>query len=189
MNVIPHVLAATAIAASGMAPIAGHAGPVRPSLNDTGQTRCADVADQWTSQCAGTGQDAAFGRDATRPRSADGVAGFSFLRVCNTGEPAGFGGCPRVPARGPGLHDWGCTFDRVTGLTWEVKTDDGGLRDWRHLYTRTRPQDPGYGTPSDAAGFVHAVNHRGGLCGSSHWRLPRLTGPATATGCRTSRRC
>lgn len=174
MHAIQHRLAAAAIAACGTAPIAGHAQTPRPHLNDTGLTQCADAADQWTSQCAGTGQDAAFGRDATHPSSANGAAGFAFIRVCNSGEPAGTGNCPQRPARGPAPNDWGCNHDRVTGLTWELKTDDGGLRDWRRVYTQRQPQDPRYGKPSDASGYVHAVNRSGGLCGSNHWRLPRL---------------
>jgi hypothetical protein len=88
-------------------------------VNDTGLTLCADASDQWTDQCAGTGQDAEFGRDATHPGSADGAAGFSFVRVCNSGEWAGTGACPQRPKRGQGPNDWGCNHDRVTGLTWE----------------------------------------------------------------------
>jgi len=175
MHSIRHLLVATAIAAWGTAPIAGHAQPLRhPHLDDTGATRCADAADQWTSECAGTGQDAEFGRDATHPAPADGAAGFAFVRICNSGAPAGIGSCPRIPVRGSGRDDWGCNLDRVTGLTWELKTEDGGLRDWRRVFTQRAPQDPDYGKPADATGYVHAVNRRGGVCGSSDWRLPTL---------------
>ena len=54
------------------------------------------------------------GRDATvrTNASSDGVRGFSFVQL-------------------PG----GCVRDEVTGLDWEVKTNDGGLRDWTKTYT------------------------------------------------------
>lgn len=174
MHSIRRWLSAALVATFGITPLAGHAQLNRPHLNDTGLTLCADASDQWTDQCAGTGQDAEFGRDATHPGSADGAAGFSFVRVCNSGEWAGTGACPQRPKRGQGPNDWGCNHDRVTGLTWELKTNDGGPRDWRRVYTQRLPQDPRYGKPADAAGYVHAVNRHGGLCGIRHWRLPRL---------------
>lgn len=175
MDSIRHWLAAAVVAAFGTPPTSGLAQSPRPHLNDTGQTRCADALDQWTDQCEGTGQDPAFGRDATHRSSADGVAGFAFVRVCHSGERAGTGACPALPERGSGPNDWGCTHDRVTGLTWELKTDDGGLRDWRRVFTYRQPLDPHYGKPADAAGYLRAVKRQGGLCGSNDWRLPRLT--------------
>ncbi len=36
---------------------------------------------------------------------------------------------------GSGSTDWACTQDNKTGLTWEVKTTDGGLRDWNNYYS------------------------------------------------------
>ncbi len=59
-----------------------------------------------------------------------------------------------------------CVRDDVTGLYWEGKTDDGGLRDKDNLYTN---QDNG--APTDASGYVAAVNATS-LCGFTDWRMP-----------------
>jgi hypothetical protein len=178
-------------------------------LNDTGITRCGDYAyggsgnHQNNLNCTvlgatatgdGTdsdgdpvpaGQDAHFGRDVTANDYSDGRAGFSFTKVCNNGAVAGEGNCPVNPALGSGADDWGCTLDNVTGLMWEVKTYDGGLRDkdWTYTwYNSTGTNDGGdAGTPNggwcvdvrncDTEKFVAAVN-AATLCGHNDWRLP-----------------
>ena len=80
---------------------------------------------------------------------------------------------------------WSCVRDNVTGLIWEVKTDDGGLHDKDHTYTwydpnsRTNGGDSGVkdggkcaaGVRCDTTGFAEAVN-RVGLCGANDWRVP-----------------
>jgi hypothetical protein len=86
------------------------------------------------------------------------------------------------PSIAPGV----CTLDEFTGLTWEVKTDDGGLRDRRHTYTWFDPDEahggeldyrgvPGggncAGSACDTAAYVAAVNAEA-LCGHRDWRLP-----------------
>jgi hypothetical protein len=76
--------------------------------------------------------------------------------------------------------------DKVTGLIWEVKTDDGGLRDTDHRYTWYNPDDGANGgaagTPDggscvgsacDTQGYAQAVNAQG-LCGATDWRLPSV---------------
>lgn len=78
--------------------------------------------------------------------------------------------------------------DNITGLMWEVKTADGGLRDVNKTYTHydstTAKQDCSGSTcvaPTqaqiDAAtntqGYVAAVN-AAGLCGKKDWRLPTV---------------
>ena len=92
----------------------------------------------------------------------------------------------------------GCVRDRPIGsggLMWEVKTADGGLRDWRNSYTNydiitldplaMQKYDPATGLFSnptqveiDAAtnsvGFRDAVNAPPGLCGFTDWRLPTV---------------
>jgi hypothetical protein len=74
--------------------------------------------------------------------------------------------------------DWACTKDNKTGLIWEVKTDDGGLRDKNNRYTNYDAIYPGnpskLGAATNTDGFVKAVNAQG-LCGSSNWRLPTRT--------------
>ncbi|MFP8777863.1 DUF1566 domain-containing protein [Hydrogenophaga sp. RWCD_12] len=62
----------------------------------------------------------------------------------------------------------GCVRDNVTGLVWEGKTDDGGLRDKDNLYT-----NQGNGLPGDTSGYLAAVN-AANLCGHHDWRLPTV---------------
>jgi hypothetical protein len=69
---------------------------------------------------------------------------------------------------------WACVRDNKTKLTWEVKTNDHGLRDWNRSYTnysKSYNLRNGYGSATDASGFVSAVNAIG-LCGAKDWRLP-----------------
>ncbi|GEM_PF-4176675 len=80
---------------------------------------------------------------------------------------------------------WSCVRDNITGLIWEVKTDDGGLHDEDHTYTWYDPnpktnggasgvEDGGKcaaGVRCDTTGFAEAVN-RVGLCGAWDWRVP-----------------
>ena len=126
--------------------------PYTPALTGTGALNDTGIT---ASQCYGTvspalvlcnsqdatalnnAQDGMVGRDVTVADPRDGKLGFSFSTV--TG---------------------GCVKDNVTGLTWEVKTIDGGVHDWGKTYT------------NNAAGeFVTAVNSST-LCGHSDWRLP-----------------
>jgi Protein of unknown function (DUF1566) len=127
----------------------------RGVLNDTGATLCRTPEGVDTADCAGTGQDGEFGRDATRPQPRDGRAGFSYRKVAADGSP--------LPAN---ASEWACVQDRLTGLTWEVKTDDGRLRDQNSTYTNF-----GDGRAFDASAFAAAVNALG-LCGAGDWRLP-----------------
>jgi len=144
-------------------------------LNDTGIGFCID-ADGNFIDCAGTGQDAASGRDVTKPRNRDGRVGFSFTRLCNSGVRAGEGQCPVHPIPGDAPNEWGCTRDEVTGLLWENKTETGH-RAGKRMYTFYSPEfDPEgkYGGPHDLTGFLNSVNEAG-LCGAHDWRLPTPT--------------
>ncbi len=86
--------------------------------------------------------------------------------------------------------DWACTKDNKTGLIWEVKTTDGGLRDMNNSYTNYTPDYPKcddaiygagnckefgftgkYGDNTNTDGYVNAVNNQS-LCGTTDWRLP-----------------
>ncbi|WP_230657352.1 Lcl C-terminal domain-containing protein [Psychrobacter sp. I-STPA10] len=77
-----------------------------------------------------------------------------------------------------------CVQDNVTGLTWESKTNDGGLRDKEHRYTwfsydastngaSKGVQNGGYCTGSgcDTHAYIFELN-RSNYCGYSDWRLP-----------------
>lgn len=133
-------------------------------LNDTGITasQCYQAGSNVLVSCTSAGaialnnaQDGMVGRD-TNPATnsnTDGKLGFSFSAV-------------------PG----GCVQDNITGLMWEVKTADGGLRDWNKTYTNySATYNPSglYGATTDASGFVTAVNATN-LCGYSDWRLPTV---------------
>jgi trimeric autotransporter adhesin len=104
-------------------------------LNDTGITagQCYQAGSDVLLSCtsaAATGlnpaQDGMQGRDvvAATNSAADGKLGFSFTKIGASGET--------LPASATA---WSCVKDNVTGMMWEVKTADGGLRDWTKRYT------------------------------------------------------
>ena len=144
-------------------------------LNDTGIGWCAGRAQNFRA-CPGDGyhwQDAQDGRDAHQNEDSDGHAGFSFTKLDGNGNPLA-----------ASATSWSCVRDNVTGLTWEVKTDDGGLRDKGWSYTWYNPDATanggfaGYqnggscsGSACDTHAFAQAVNSQG-LCGARDWRLP-----------------
>jgi len=84
----------------------------------------------------------------------------------------------------PGEND--CVLDQYIGLTWEVKSNQPGLRDWRNTYSWYSP-DESYeneldyrglpnggecaGSDCDTTAYVQAVNDLG-YCGHNDWRLP-----------------
>lgn len=138
--------------------LAGAASPgpaAARGLNDTGQVSCYDPVANETMPCAGTGQDGESGRDVEQPNPADGAKGFRFRKIGPAGEVL-----PRDATA------WQCVLDVTTGLMWEVKTDDSGLRDYRKSYTVW-----GDGRQGDVSVFVRKVNAQG-LCGHQDWRLP-----------------
>ncbi len=153
--------------------------PPTAPLNDTGATRCAN-ADSYDLACLQAGlprQDAEFGRDVTHNDDADGHAGFSFTKIDANGN--------ELPAS---AAQWSCVKDNVTGLMWEVKTDDGGLRDkdntysWYSSNSNTNGGDAGTangGSCADAGNcdtekYAVSVNAVG-LCGHSDWRLSSVS--------------
>lgn len=119
-------------------------------------------------------QDGMLGRDADTASNsdADGKLGFSYTKIDANGAA--------LPAS---ATSWSCVQDNVTGLIWEVKTNDGGLRDWAKTYTNydstTALQINGTVAPlqseidaaTNSVGFKNAVNSAA-LCGASDWRLP-----------------
>jgi hypothetical protein len=143
----------------------------RISLNDTGMTQCASEANIWSTECAKSRQDAAYGRDLNDATPEDGMAGFSYRKVCRSGQWAGEGSCPPDPALGNGPDDWGCVYDNVSQLTWEAKTNDGGVHDGIRQYTYKRTNAPD--DPTDVDWLV-ANTKTEALCGATNWRLPEL---------------
>ncbi len=156
------------------------------ALNDTGLTTCATASATGlacNSAAAGTDafphQDAENGRDVTFRADGDGRAGFAFVKLDAAGAPLSDQSAPYATT------PWACLGDQVTGLTWEVRTTDGGLRDrrWRYSWYSSLglPAAKGKGRPNgglcvDAAScdtekYVAAVN-TARLCGGADWRLP-----------------
>lgn len=154
--------------------------PVTPTapLNDTGIDWGGNYPLGNNATCTGetiAGQDCSHGRDATHDDDSDGHAGFSFTKLDVSGNA--------LPAS---ASVWYCVRDEVTGLTWEGKTDDGGLRDTDNTYTWYNPdsstnggnagtQNGGACTGSncDTYSYVQAVNAGAeALCGVRDWRMP-----------------
>ena len=151
-------------------------------LNDTGIDWCIDGIQKIACPViAYPQQDAEYGRDLTHNDVRDGRAGFSFTKISNSGNDL-----PPSAVLGSGPNDWGCTRDNVTGLIWEIKTNDNGLRDKDWTYSWYNPDTTtnggSAGTPDaddncysptrcDTHKYVADVNSER-LCGANDWRLP-----------------
>ena len=126
-------------------------------------------------------QDCHQGRDATANDDSDGRASFSFTKLDSNGNTLN-----------SDATTWSCVLDNVTGLVWEVKTDDGGLHDkddkysWYNTDPYTNGGSEGYANNSticygydssnpatycNTEAFSSRVNSNS-LCGYSNWRLP-----------------
>ncbi|GLX80234.1 hypothetical protein tinsulaeT_35740 [Thalassotalea insulae] len=154
---------------------------ISEKLNDTGVLLCGSTGANNNESCESElgengenipdGQDADFGRDNHSNFDLDGHAGFSFTKVSEKGTP--------LPVEST---EWTCVLDNVTGLMWEVKSSDGGLRDKFNTYSFYDPMYSGVnkgtknggtctGNSCDTSSFVSEVNEVG-LCGHNDWRLP-----------------
>lgn len=145
-------------------------------LNDTGITTCANsIKNSLVCPVMGyPGQDAQFGRDKSHNDQQDGRAGFSYAKISATGKI--------LPTN---TKKWNCVKDNVTGLIWEIKTNDNGLHDKDWTYTWYEPDkhqnggSPGIkngglcgGTSQcDTNAYVKAIN-AASWCGAKDWRLP-----------------
>ncbi len=163
-------------------------------LNDTGITFSGSSYSGNSSDCTSdisALQDCDLGRDVLVQQAdkvGGGRAGFDFTRINYDGsEYSGSGDYLIEP--------WGCVQDNLTGLIWEVKTDDSGLhdKDDRYQWTNSDPMtNGGYlgsvdnysnldwcyafdnadGTlDCNTSKFVQLVN-AATLCGYSDWRMP-----------------
>jgi len=99
------------------------------------------------------------------------------------GSPSGF---VKLANTGELLEDdassWECVEDRNSKLTWEVKKNDGGIRDRDNSYSWLREingETDGTnnggrcrgGVDCDTSSYARAINSQE-LCGFSDWRLP-----------------
>ncbi len=162
------------------------------TVNDTCEG-VIDATDEWVmgeqfEKLTFNGQDCEFGRDAQVADSADGHAGFSFVKLDSNGAP--------LPAS---AEQWSCVLDNVTGLVWEAKIPSDGTSGNQGLHDAD-DKFSSYSTNSlanggdignwnkdwaDCAGyksgepltfcntqsFVERVNAEG-LCGFDDWRVP-----------------
>lgn len=174
-------------------------------INDTGVTLCGDYARGYSGVSHNnvvcqlltdsngdpvpSGQDGNSGRDLAADPT-DGSKGFSFIKLDAAGA-----------ALAHSANQWTCVKDQVTGLVWELKTDDGGLHDkddsfvWYESdprlgngglpgYEKATDYDPsrsdqtcsGFTNANNASycntkAFVNRVN-QSGYCGANNWRLP-----------------
>lgn len=132
-------------------------------------------------------KDAAHGRDAqarlgtlakigSSSLNSNKTNGFDFTKISSAGQP--------LPAD---ATRWDCVLDNVTGLIWENKTDDGGLRDKDHTYTWYNTDVTNNGGNSGTENGGNCTGGRGcdtqayvtdvitiGLCGYTNWRMPTV---------------
>jgi len=134
-----------------------HAGPIP----DTGQTKCYDNTAEIPCPQPGEpfyGQDGNF---TINPPS--------YTKLDATGNDL-----PDVAA------SWVMVRDKLTGLIWEVKTDDGSIHDKDNTYTwcDSNPETNGgsagtCGNGTDTEDFINALN-TANFGGHSDWRMPTI---------------
>ena len=168
---------------------AGWVGLGTGRLNDTGIIFGGEPSSGNNAGCTSSGaniaqQDCSKGRDANPAfnSAADGAVGFSFTKISNAGAAL-----PASATLGSAANDWACTYDNVTGLTWEVKTTSG-RRSNAHTYTWFSTDasnnggatgTAGGGACGDAAGTCDtekfaATTNVETLCGRNDWRMPHV---------------
>ena len=133
-------------------------------LNDTGIGFCGDETTN-SANCTtvfvdtGThpGQDARYGRDAAAaagklPKVGGGEASFDFTALDASGQPT-------TPGSGTNPHH--CVRDNVSGLVWEVKTDDNGLhdKDWTYSWYNSNSSTNGGNAGSASGGTCQTAGH------------------------------
>ena len=101
------------------------------------------------------------------------VLGSGFVKIASSGEKLE-----------DSVTNWECVEDKSNNLVWEVKKDDGSIRDRDYSYSWLRNingenigvSDGGRckgGVNCDTSSYVQAMNTQK-LCGYSDWRLPTM---------------
>jgi len=135
-------------------------------LNDTGITWGGDYPSGNNTTCTSNidaPQDCHQGRDAIHNDSTDGHGGFSYTKLDQSGNS--------LPTA---ATTWSCVRDNVTGLVWEVKTDDDSIHDKDIIYRWGGKTALGKGSGTyypDWDTLVEGSNTER-LCGYSDWRVP-----------------
>jgi len=178
--------------------------PTKPTgkLNDTGIVTCvtstgSHVSCSDSKALTPSRQDAMQGRDYTANQGLlakvggstpnNGKAnGFDFTKIGSNGQPLAIqNGTWNAGGSEAAGSMWDCVRDNVTGLLWENKSDDNGLRDkdWTYTWYNSNIATNGgnAGTASrgrcfasgrcDTEKYVADVN-AAGLCGHNDWRMP-----------------
>ena len=137
-------------------------------LNDTGITWGGDYSSGNNSTCTSSisaPQDCHTGRDKS------GSTGFDFTRLDSNGSIHSGSAYSTSP--------WSCVRDNVTGLVWEVKTNDGSIHDKDNTYKWGGISAIGKNHPSKEGryydGWDSLVNgaKNASLCGFNDWRVPK----------------
>ncbi len=150
-----------------------------PLLNDTGVlSQATDTSITTAQQNTYPGQDGQRGQDIIDAngqvqKAGRGLAGFDFTKLNSNGDE-----------EDNTASDWSCVRDNVTGLVWEVKTDDSSYHDKDYRYSWYASADNGgfvgylngSGTVCNITNcstenYVTAINSVG-LCGFYDWRIP-----------------
>lgn len=143
-------------------------------LNDTGITWAGEATPGNNTDCISNTmswlQDCDKGRDNTHNIDSDGLAGFSFTKLDTNGDPLA-----------ATASSWICVRDNITGLTWEVKTDDNSIHSkdntyqWGGLTAIGRDHPNRQGTYSDEWNTLIETSNNTNFCGYSNWRVPTFS--------------
>ncbi|QEP43794.1 DUF1566 domain-containing protein [Ectothiorhodospiraceae bacterium BW-2] len=161
--------------------------PATRPLNDTGLLWGGNYPSGNNGTCIGETieqQDCSHGRDAqalagTLTKVGGGHGGFDFTKLGANGEPLAIqtGAYDAISGSEAAGTLWRCVKDNLTGLIWEVKTDDGGIHDKDNTYRWggvTALLNGDFGTRyNDWDTLVNGSNSEA-LCGFSDWRVPSI---------------
>lgn len=146
-------------------------------LNDTGITVAGNSLTGNSAECSSNSvpspQDCNAGRDATQNDDSDGHAGFSYTKLDANGVPLADQSVDYQ------TEPWSCVKDNVSGLIWEVKTNDPGIHNLGNTYKWggitpmgiNHSSNRGDNGTNDWNVLVDGSNTEA-LCGLNNWRVP-----------------
>jgi len=158
------------------------------ALNDTGQITCfnatatstgsVSIGDPAPEAAGFAGQDCSLGASAADAVGAQvkiggaSVPGRDYSKIANDGSEL-----PDTANLGSAPGDWGCTRDNVTGLVWELRPNNGSLRDrdhrfsWRSVSNSEGDTCGGQSATCNTDTYLAAIT-AAGHCGATDWQLP-----------------